>query len=51
MNLLVAYKDDPAGNNMATFLSHDLEKNGDVFRGKKFDLLIIPSPTISADWL
>ena len=51
MNLLVAYKDDPAGNNMATFLSHDLEKNGDIFRGKKFDLLIIPSPTISADWL
>ena len=34
MNLLVAYKDDPAGNNMATFLSHDLEKNGDIFRGK-----------------
>ena len=51
MDLLVAYRDDPAGNNMAASLSQDLEKDGDIFRGKKFDLLIIPSPTISADWL
>ena len=51
MDLLIAYKDDPAGNNMAEFISQSLEKKGGVFRGKKFDLLIIPSPTISADWL
>jgi len=51
MDLLIAYKDDPAGNNMAEFISHSLEKNNGVFRGKKFDLLIISSPTISADWL
>jgi len=51
MDLLVAYKDDPAGNNMATFLSQYLEKDGDIFRGKKFDLLITSSPIISADWL
>ena len=51
MDLLVAYKDDPAGNNMAEFISQGLDKDGDVFRGKKFDLLIIPSPVISADWL
>jgi D-aminoacyl-tRNA deacylase len=51
MDLLVAYKDDPAGNNMAKFLSQDLEKNSDIFRGKKFDLTIISSSVISADWL
>ena len=51
MDLLVAYKDDPAGNNMAEFISKELEKDGDLFTGKKFDLLIIPSPVISADWL
>ena len=51
MDLLVAYKDDPAGNNMAEFISQELEKDGDLFTGKKFDLLIIPSPVISADWL
>ena len=51
MDLLIAYKDYPAGNNMAEFISHSLEKNNGVFRGKKFDLLIITSPVISADWL
>ena len=51
MDLLVAYKDDSAGNNMAEFISQGLDKDGDIFRGKKFDLLIIPSPVISADWL
>ena len=51
MDLLVAYIDDPAGINMAKFISRGLEKDNALFRGKKFDLLIIPSPTISADWL
>ena len=51
MDLLVAYEDDPAGINMAEFISQELEKDGDLFTGKKFDLLIIPSPVISADWL
>ena len=51
MDLLVAYEDDPAGINMAEFISKDLEKNDIIFRGKKFDVLIIPSPVISADWL
>jgi len=51
MDLLVAYDADPAGNNMAAFISKDLEKNNDIFHGKKFDLLIISSPVISADWL
>ena len=41
MNLLVAYQNDPAGNNMAQYLSQNLEKDGHIFRGKKFDLLII----------
>ena len=51
MELLVAYSEDPAGNNMAKFLSQKMEKDGDLFRGKNYDLLIIPSPAIQADWL
>ena len=51
MDLLVAYDADPAGNNMAAFISKDLEKNNAIFHGKKFDVLIISSPVISADWL
>ncbi|HWP78610.1 MAG TPA: D-aminoacyl-tRNA deacylase [Candidatus Nitrosotenuis sp.] len=51
MELLVAYEKDPAGSNMAKFLSTQMQKDGEVYRGKKFDLVIIPSPAISADWL
>jgi len=51
MQLLVAYQDDDAGNNMANFISHDLKKDGEIYRGRDFDLLIIPTPAISADWL
>lgn len=51
MELLVAYQDDPAGHNMAKFLSKEMTKDGDVFHGKYYDLLIIPTPAISADWL
>ena len=51
MQLLVAYQDDPAGNNMATFISQNMKKDGEIYRGKYFDLLIIPTPAISADWL
>jgi D-aminoacyl-tRNA deacylase len=51
MQLLVAYQSDPAGSNMATYIAKDLEKDGDVYRGKHFDLVIIPTPAISADWL
>jgi D-aminoacyl-tRNA deacylase len=51
MELLVAYQDDPAGHNMAKFLCKDMTQDGDVFRGKYYDLVIIPTPAISADWL
>jgi len=51
MELLVAYSDDPAGYNMAKFLSRKMKKEGDIFRGKNYDLLIIPTPAIKADWL
>ena len=51
MELLVAYQDDPAGHNMAKFLSKKMTKDGDVFRGKYYDLAIISTPAISADWL
>lgn len=51
MDLLVAFKNDPAGHNMAKFISQDMTKDGDVFRGKNFDLIEIDFPAISADWL
>jgi len=51
MELLVAYQDDPAGNNMAKFLSQKMRKDGEIFRGDNYDLLIISTPAISADWL
>ena len=51
MELLVAYQDDPAGSNMAKFLSKEMTQDGDIYRGKFYDLIIIPTPAISADWL
>ena len=51
MELLIAYRDDPAGYNMANFLSQNMTMDGDIFRGKFYDLIIISTPTISADWL
>lgn len=52
MELLIAYKDDPAGYNMATFLCQKMTlKEDGIFHGKYYDLVIIPTPAISADWL
>ena len=51
MELLVAYQDDPAGNNLAKFLSKNMVLKDGVFRGKYYDLIIISTPAISADWL
>ena len=51
MELMVAYRDDPAGYNMAKFITRNLEEENGIFHGKNFDLVIIPTPTISADWL
>ena len=51
MELLVAYQEDPAGHNMAKFLSKNMVLKDGVFRGKYYDLIIIPTPAISADWL
>ena len=50
MDLLVAFENDPAGHNMAKYLSQKMEKNGDVYHSKNFDLIEIDSPAISADW-
>ncbi len=49
MDLLVAYQGDPAGHNMAKFLSKEMTQEGDIFHGKYYDLIIIPTPAISAD--
>ena len=51
MQLLVAYRSDPAGSNMASFISKNMTQDGEVYHGKNFDLVIISTPAISADWL
>ncbi|MFQ6025600.1 MAG: D-aminoacyl-tRNA deacylase, partial [Nitrosopumilaceae archaeon] len=51
MQLLVAYELDPAGSNMAGFISQSMKKENDIFHAKHFDLVVIPTPAISADWL
>ena len=51
MELLVAFRDDPAGYNMARFISKNMDKSNDLFHSENFDLLIIDTPSISADWL
>jgi D-aminoacyl-tRNA deacylase len=51
MELLVAYQDDPAGYNMAKFLSKEMTLDESIFHGKNYDLVIISTPAISADWL
>jgi D-aminoacyl-tRNA deacylase len=51
MQLLIAYQSDPAGSNMATYITKDMDKEGDIFHGRHFDLIMIPTPAISADWI
>jgi D-aminoacyl-tRNA deacylase len=51
VQLLIAYQSDPAGSNMASFISKQMKKDGDIYHGNDFDLLIIRTPAISADWL
>lgn len=52
MQLLVAYQSDPAGFNMASYMAQDMNRRADgVYTGKYFDLVVIPTPAISADWL
>ena len=51
MQLLIAYQYDPAGSNMAHFMSRQMKKENEIYRGNNFDLVIIPTPAISADWL
>src|SRR5579875_1796591 len=52
MQLLVAYESDPAGFNMASQIIRGMgERRDGLYRGRKFDLLVIPTPAISADWL
>ena len=36
---------------MASFISKQMKKEDAIYRGNDFDLVIIPTPAISADWL
>jgi len=51
MQLLVAFRSDPAAYNMASFISKNMKQDKEIYRGKNFDLVIISTPSISADWL
>ena len=51
MQLLIAYQSDPAGSNMASFISKQMKKEDEIYHGNDFDLVIISTPAISADWL
>jgi len=51
MQLLVAYQSDPAGSNLAHHISQTMKQDGKIYRGKNYDLVVIPTPVIAADWL
>ncbi len=51
MQLLVAYQSDPAGSNLAHHISQSMKQDGEFYRGKNYDLVVIQTPAISADWL
>jgi D-aminoacyl-tRNA deacylase len=51
VQLLVAYHSDPAGFNLAHHISKSMKQDGKIYRGKNYDLVVIPTPAISADWL
>lgn len=49
MNLLVAYEGDPAGRNMAESLAPAMRRDGPLFRGDCYDLLVSKEPVTGAD--
>lgn len=51
MDLLVAYGGDPAGLNMAQRLTSGMKRDGKVYHGGAYDMVVIDSPAVSADWL
>lgn len=51
MDLLVAYESDPAGSNMARRLSRNMTVRDGIHRGDGYDLVVLQTPVISADWL
>lgn len=51
MNLLVAHEGDPAGHNMASYLSRGMDGADGILSGPVYDLVEIETPAIEADWL
>ncbi len=51
MELIVAYDKDPAGYNMAKYISKDLIKQNEVYHGKFLDLIVVSTPIVFADWI
>lgn len=51
MLLLAAYKEDPAGSNMAGYFAEGMELDGGIYRGESYDMALLDTPAISADWL
>jgi len=36
---------------LAHHISQNMKQDGEIYRGKNYDLVTIPTPAISADWL
>lgn len=51
VQLLVAYQSDIAGSNLARYISQNMKLDGEIYRGENYDLVIIQTPVIFADWL
>ena len=51
MDLLAAYGSDPAGSHMAYHLAKKMTLQDGIYRGERYDLTILDTPSISADWL
>ncbi len=51
MDLLVAYGSDPAGSNMARHLAKGLPIRDGIYRGDRYHIAILDTPTVEADWL
>ena len=51
MELIIAYENDAAGYNMAKYISRNMKMENGIYKGPFYDVIIINSPTIYADWI
>ena len=51
MELIIAYENDAAEYNMAKHISSTMKMENGIYKGQFYDVIIINSPTIYADWI